>query len=273
VTGSAPGSDAQDPGTGSGHRFGSSEAHDSAGHPWAGRVFQSNPHAADDGRADPVLAAAIAAFQAGRGGAAAVVDAVRGARLLVPLLAEAGTVGRTASGRIVDKSQELSLVTVAGPDGRPALPAFSEVAAMRAWDPAARPVPVEGQRLALAAASEGSPVVLDASTPSEFVLRPPALVAIATERAWAPPHEDPAVQEAFAASFVAEDAVRALELRPGDPSARLAGPELVVVLSLVDGLDHAALDAVIGRLSTAWAATPAIAERVDSLTIRLRSAA
>jgi len=256
-----------------GHRFGASDAHDSAGHPWSGRVFQPNPHAADDGRPDPALAAALTAFGAGSGTAAAVVDAIRTARLLAPLVAEAGTIVRTASGRLVDKSQELSLVTVAGPDGRPVLPAFTDVEAMRAWDPAARPVPVEGQRLALAAASEGSPVVLNAGGTDEFVLRPTALVAVATERAWRPPHEDPAVQQAFAASFAAEDAVRAIELRPGDPEARLAGPELVVVLSLVEGLDRAALDAVIGRLSTAWAASPAIADGVDSLTIRLVSAA
>ncbi len=255
-----------------GHRFGSTDAADSAGQPWAGRSFQPNPNAADDGSADPGLAAALDAFRAGTAGPEAVVDAVRGARLLVPLLAEAGTVGHTASGRLIEKSQELSLVTVAGPDGRPVLPAFTSVAAMQAWDPNARPVPADGQRVALAAASEHSLAVLDPGSGREFAIRAPALVAIAAGLPWLPPHEEPTVQEAFAVSFATEDAVRALELRPGDPRATLAGPELVVVLSLVEGLDRDALDALMARLSAAWAADESIAARVDSLTVRLVSA-
>ncbi len=40
---------------------------DSAGVPWEGRSFESNPHAADDGSADPALLAALLRFRAGRG--------------------------------------------------------------------------------------------------------------------------------------------------------------------------------------------------------------
>ena len=43
------------------------------------------------------------------------------------------------------------------------LPAFTSVDTMRAWDPAARPIPASGERVALAAAGEGTDlVVLDA---------------------------------------------------------------------------------------------------------------
>ncbi len=274
-----------------GHRFGSDGEHDSAGLPWAGRRFESNPHAGDDGSADPALLAALEAFRVGvstarpmgegtvtgnavpaaPGDPVAVVDAVRGARLLVPLLAEAGTVGRTASGRLVEKTQELSLVTVAGPDGIPVLPAFTSVDTMRAWDAAARPVPVEGQRLALAAASESSRVVLDPASPGEFAIRRTALVAIATGAAWLPAHADAEVQRAFAESFVAEPAVHAIDLLPGDPEARLSGPELLVVLALAPGLDRPTLDALLERLSARWSAELAIADRVDSLAVRLRA--
>ena len=43
----------------------SGHAADSAGVPWEGRRFESNPHSADDGSADPALLAALEAFRAG----------------------------------------------------------------------------------------------------------------------------------------------------------------------------------------------------------------
>jgi len=254
------------------HRFGSTDAADSAGVPWAGRSFQPNPAAGDDGRADPGLAAALAAFGAGEAGPEAVVEALRGARLLVPLLAETGDVGLAPDGHRVDKTQELSLVTVAGPDGRPVLPAFTSVDAMRAWHPEARPVPAEASRVALAAGSDGSLVVLDPVSPTEFALRAPALAAIATGEAWLPPWTDPAVVAAFAASVEPEAAVLALDLLPGDPLARLAGPELLVRLGLAPGLDAPALEALLGRVQAAWQASEAIASRVDSLRIAVVAA-
>ena len=116
---------------------------DSAGVPWAGRSFQPNPHAADDGRAPEALAAAVRRFRSGEGGQAEVVAAFGGSRLLIPLLADLGDGGAELGehGLPVDKSQELSIVTVEGPDGRRVLPVFASVEAMSAWNPVARPVP------------------------------------------------------------------------------------------------------------------------------------
>ena len=91
---------------------------DSAGVPWEGRSFEPNPHSGDDGSADTTLLAALEAFHAGTGDAVAIVDAYREARLLIPLVAEAGDVGIAPSGHTVDKTQELSIVTVAAPGGR-----------------------------------------------------------------------------------------------------------------------------------------------------------
>ena len=92
-------------------------AADSAGVPWEGRSFQPNPHSGDDGSADPALLAALTAFHAGEGDAAAVVDAYRTARLLIPLVAEKGEEGVSPTGLTVDKTQELSIVTVAAQAG------------------------------------------------------------------------------------------------------------------------------------------------------------
>jgi len=78
---------------------------DSAGHPWSGRSFEPNPHASDDGSADPELLAALTAFRTGDGDEAAIVDAYRAARLLIPLVAEKGDEGVGVHGLPVDKTQ------------------------------------------------------------------------------------------------------------------------------------------------------------------------
>ncbi len=246
---------------------------DSAGQPWAGRHFEPNPSPDDDGSAPPQLLAAIAGFRNGGAGEAEVVEAFRASRLLIPLLAELGEAGVNAEGRQLDKSQELSIVTVEGPDGRTVLPVFSSVAAMSAWNTKARPVPAVGPRVALAAASEGTDlVVLDPTSPTEFALRRPALWAIAQEREWTPSYLDEDVAAAFATSIADEAAVTALVLTSGDPEARLRGPELRIELSVIAGLDASQLDDVISRLSARWATSELIAERVDSLEIAVKPA-
>lgn len=247
-------------------------AADSAGQPWAGRHFDANAFQSDDGTATPALADALLAFRDGDAGAQAVVDAFRNARLLVPLVAHLGESGVDEHGRLVDKTQELSIVTVAGPDGRNVLPVFSSVTTMGAWNAAARPVPADGARIALAAASEQTElVVLDPASESEFVLRRPALWAIGQGQAWQPSFSDADVRDAFAASITRELAVHDVELRSGDPLSRLTGPELIVRLRLSAGLTQAELDAVLARLATRWAADDVIATRVDSLAVQLAS--
>ena len=250
-------------------------AADSAGHPWAGRTFQHHDtaFAGDDGRADPRLLEALRRFAADEVGEREVVDALRTARLLVPLVAVAGDEGRNDHGVRVDKTQELSIVTVAGPDGREVLPAFTSVAALQAWRPEARPVPVEARRVALAAASEGTElVVLDPASPTEFGLRRPAVWAVAQDLAWLPSHQDEQVLAAFLEAAAGEPAVSGVLLAPGVVGARLDGPELVVQLGVRPGLDRDALTGLLERLRTAWASHPVVTERVDSLAVRVVAA-
>lgn len=247
-----------------------SQQADSAGVPWAGRSFASNPHAGDDGSADAALLHALEDVHAGKGDAVAVVEAYRSARLLIPLVAEAGEVGVAPSGLAVDKTQELSIVTVAAPDGRRVLPVFTSVDAMTRWDAAARPVPADGVRTALSAADDDTDlIVIDPASPTEFVLRRPAVWAIAQGHAWEPSHTSPEVFAGLQESIGGELAVLDLGVAPGDPSGRLRGPELVVVLELMPGLDQAELDAVLQRLARRWASDDRIAVLVDSLTVKL----
>jgi len=220
-----------------------------------------------------LLLAALTGFRAGTASSVEVVDALRDARLLVPLVAHAGDEGVTDAGLRVDKTQELSLVTVEGPDGRTVLPAFTSVEALTAWNPGARPIPVAARRAALAAAAESTElIVLDPGSATEFVLRRPMVWALAQDVAWQPPHENADVLDAFELSIASEPAVAGIRLVAGDPDSRQRGQELLVVLAIVPGLDQAALGALVARLQASWSAHPVITERVDSLGVRLTMA-
>ena len=241
---------------------------DSAGVPWEGRHFEHGSSSDDDGSAPEKLIEAIRRFHANDLGEADVVDALRDSRLLIPLVAVLGADGMNEHGH--DKSQELSIVTVEGPDGRTVLPAFTSVAAMAHWDPKARPVPATAARVALAAASENTDlVVLDATNDTEFVIRRPALWALAQSQPWVPSYADTEVLSAFMDAAEPEPAAVAVQLSPGDPGSRLAGPELIVQLTLAPGLDRPALDAVLARLQERWGSSDVIASRVDSMRVVL----
>ena len=246
---------------------------DSAGQPWEGRQFQHRSASDDDGSVPVALAVAIQQFRAGEIGEAGVIDAIRASRLLIPLVAQLAEAGIGEHGLTADKSAELSIVTVAGPDGRNVMPVFGSVGAMQRWNALARPVPADAVRVALAAASEGTElVVLDPTSSTEFVIRRPALWAIAQSQPWIPSYLDSGIIDEFRASIGDEPAVASVSLEPGDAGARLAGPELVVNLDLTPGLARADLDALLVRLQERWTSSEPIAARVDSLTVRLGEA-
>jgi SseB protein N-terminal domain len=245
-------------------------ARDSAGVPWEGRRFESNRHSDDDGSPDPDLLAALTAFHDGRGDQIAVIEAYRAARLLIPLIAEKGDEGVGIHGLTVDKTQELSIVAVAAPDGRRVLPVFTSVAAMRRWDAAARPVPAGGVRTAVAASADDTDlIVIDPGSETEFVIRRPAVWAIGQGVGWEPSFASPEVFAGLQESVGGELAVIDLGVESGDPTGRLRGPELIVRLELIHGLDQSELDAVLARLARRWAADHRIAVLVDSLTVKL----
>lgn len=74
------------------------------------------------------------------------------------------------------------------------------------------------------------------------------------------------VKEAIADAIPTVGAVRAVDALPG------RGAEVAVVLSLEPGLDRATLDDVVRDVHEALAASSVIAERVDSLELRLATA-
>lgn len=247
-----------------------SPAADSAGQPWEGRHFEPNPSADDDGSAPTAYLAARDAFRRGESGLTDLVDVIRTCRFLIPLVAVAGETALTDAGQLVDKSQELSIITVAGPDGRGILPVFSSVEAMTRWRPDARPVPAQAVRVALAAASEGTDrVVIDArSGGDEVVLPRPAVWAIAKGELWVPAVDDASVLEAIARPAAQHPQIWAVTLIAGDPLARGSAPEVIARVAITPGLDAESLAGIMRSLSEAWAQDATVAERVDSLSVQ-----
>ena len=260
-----------------GHMFGSTDHADSAGQPWEGRQFEANPFADDNGEISEELAAALNTFRSlgvddllRAEALISVIDAIRSTRFLIPLLAEAGEVGVNAAGLVVDKTQELAIVTVEGPQGQRVLPVFTSVAALQRWNPQARPVPVEARRAALAAAADGAQwIVIDPQSPTELILRRPVIAAIAQDLSWQPAHADVEVQQAFNRSLEAQDIVKSITLLAGDPDARGMSEDLIVQIGLPPQMSAEQIQDVVSLLSTRWAQDETIALRVDSMKLQL----
>ncbi|MEY4366747.1 MAG: hypothetical protein RLZ28_162 [Actinomycetota bacterium] len=248
---------------------------DSAGRPWEGRSFEPNPHADDDGSADPVLLKALAEFRSAPEAAdpSAVIAAIRGARLLIPMLASLGETGEGAHGQTVDKSADLAIFTVEGPDSKPAMPAFTSMAAMAAWNPDARPIPIGARKICLAAAAEQTTrVVIDPGSETNFVLRRPLIAAIAQDLDWVSPENDPRIGEIISKSVEGEASVVQVGLAAADPGFVLANDELLVQIVLVPGLEREALQATIQRITDRWEQHDYFVNAVDSIAFQILAA-
>lgn len=269
---------------------GAGGAADSAGRPWAGRSLSGDDARIhnfedDDGAADPGYLAALAALATGDGDEAAVVAALALARVFVPILATLAEEAEGANGLHADKQADMALVTLKAPDGRTAMPVFTSAASLKAWHPEARPVAVYAARAALSAVAEGAELlVLDPGAAVTFVVRRPAVWALAQQRDWTPSYADPELARSLGEAAAGFPAVRRVEIHPGGGVASLAadgtqlpgggsGPELRVVLYLEDGLDAAGVQSLVSGLNGAWARNEVFAERVDSIEVKLQRAA
>ena len=269
---------------------GAGGAADSAGQPWAGRSLSGDSATIhnfedDDGAADAGYLTALAALAAGEGDEAAVVSALATARVFVPILATLAEEGEGAGGLHADKQADMALVTLKAPDGRTAMPVFTSAAALAAWHPEARPVAVYAARAALSAVAEGAELlVLDPGSAVTFVVRRPAVWALAQQRNWTPSYADPVLARSLGEAAAGFPAVRRVEIHPGGGVASRtadgttlpgggSGPELRVLLYLEDGLDAAGVQSIVSGLNKAWARNEVFAERVDSIEVKLQRAA
>lgn len=111
---------------------------------------------ADDGAADPRLAAALA-----RGGLAEVLAALVTARVFLPLAAQAlATEESAVPGLRQESSAEMSLLSLVSSRGQRALPAFLAAQDVPRWRPEARPVPVPGAQACRTVLEDGADALL-----------------------------------------------------------------------------------------------------------------
>jgi hypothetical protein len=221
----------------------------------------------DDGSADARLAQAIIKYSRGKGPLTDVVDALAYARVLIPVFAhgEQRHVGK--HGLEQDSVASTGVVAVQMPDGRAALPAFTDVEAMRLWNPDARPIPAEGPRAALAAVNEEwSAIVLNPGMETVLIPRP-AVWALGRGAHWRPAvvegRVDDEVRSAVEAAVTLDDSLRRVGVAPG------RGAEVAIVLSLVAGLTQPELDIIVSRVQRELAYSDVVAQRLDSLELRL----
>ncbi len=224
----------------------------------------------DDGTADARLAQALIRHTSGRVPLAEVVDALAFARVLVPVLASGDARHVGAHGLEQDAVASTGVVAVRLPDGRAALPVFTDVDAMRDWRPEARPVPAEGPRAALAAVAEQWSALVVNPGMEALVIPRPAMWALAQGEPWRPAVVDGRLaddlrDEIVAAIRVDED-VRGVDARAGRAA------EVAVVLTLAPGLTASDLDAVLARVQEEIARVGALARRVDSLEVTVETA-
>ncbi|GCB50965.1 hypothetical protein SNL152K_8312 [Streptomyces sp. NL15-2K] len=175
----------------------------------------------DDGSADPRLSAALAAWAEDRSAEGPVLEALKGARLLVPVVAVLGEVEEDENGLRREKTSDMAVPTLKA-GSRVALPAFTSTESLARWDPAARPVAVPlHQALQAAAHEKADTIVLDMAGPVPYELTGPALLALAEGRTTADPLADPAVVEAVRGAVAAEPAVLRAHLGPGQADGTL----------------------------------------------------
>ena len=151
----------------------------------------------DDGGVDPVVAAALAAYdRAGEADEPAAhleaLAVLQDARVLVPVVAildeledEVPPGGGAGSGLPREKSSDMAAVLMTGRDGRTALLAFTGTASLDRWAQSyaggeARPVPVPARQAASAALQDKAAALLvDVAGPVLFVVEGEDLQSLA----------------------------------------------------------------------------------------------
>ncbi|NCD18891.1 MAG: SseB family protein [Actinobacteria bacterium] len=234
------------------------------------RSLPVSPFAGDDGARPAAFVAAKAVEPPER--TPAVVRVMHGGRLLVPVLAHAHP-GRTRAGAVVDHvkaagldpqqeaCEQAATVTVDVADGRSAMPVFSSLAALMAWNPEARPVPVFGEQAARAAVTVSDGLMLLDPGDEPVLIPRPAVRALAMGEDWVPAWADEHLGSVAAAALGGIGELVGVRLEPGRTT------EIRVVVAVRAGLDAPALRAALSRAADALSNDPVLRERVDSMEL------
>ena len=214
----------------------------------------------NDGAADPRLAEALArhAEQPSPAAEQELLEALVGARLMVPIVAILGEAETGADGLRHEKSSDMAVPTVQTPDGRKGLPAFTSLDALARWRADARPAPVPAAQAVRAAWSEQADALLvDLAGPAFYELSGAAMRAVAEGRARIDPLRDPEVAEAVRGVLTEHPAVLRAHLLPSKETDAL----LAVIPD--PAADPAALGPSVQRLAAALAGHELLRIRLD----------
>ncbi|HWG94073.1 MAG TPA: SseB family protein [Mycobacteriales bacterium] len=138
----------------------------------------------DDGRPDPRLVAALAAWRAAPSPAARaeVLAALVDARVFLALAARAGETEVGEHGLLQERSAEMALLSVVGTAGARALPAFPDGTDVPRWREEARPVPVRGPLACATALDDGADALLLDPGGADLVVGADELASLADGR-------------------------------------------------------------------------------------------
>ena len=238
------------------------EQFDSAGQTWRGRQVTDTGFGHDDGSASPAVLQALSA----PGDEVSLMATLADARFLVPIVADATEVVQ-GGGLHADKAADMAVAVLVGQDGTRALPVFTSLDSLHAWDPAARPSPVAADKAAQAAVSERADVmVVDLAGPHQAVLRPSMVWALAMGRPWRPAHEDEHVIAAVDSAVALDQAAAGASCEAGESGA------LRIVLHLRPGLDASEVSALAQRVGERLATDGEVRARIDAVSFAVRPA-
>lgn len=195
----------------------------------------------DDGRADPRLAAALAAWDGSPQRRAELLAALAGARVFAAVRATSTSERVTDAGLRADSTADMALLSLAAPDGRRALPLFADGRDVPPWHSGARPVAVPAPEACAAAVERGDDAVV--LLPQGVTLDAGEVAALG--RGWVP------VPGSALSARTTADALRAPAARPAPAlvsalAAALEGEPLRAA-RLLDGPDGPVLGVVPAR--------------------------
>lgn len=250
---------------------------DSGGIPFTGRELRDSGFAGDRGDSDPRVLAALHRLgqEPGPASEAELIDVLLGARVIVPVVAApAGAAvhhhgDHDDSPRHADEvssGSEMATVVLTAPDGRRALPVFSGVQTLAAWDASARPVPVTTPEVARSTIEDGCETLLvDLDSPHAAALRLSHVWALAQARAWQPGHTDPVVRLAVAEAAQGLDGLVRATIEDGSV---LHGPGVLrLVLVLCPGLTPEVVERIVQSVGERLAVDPEVRIRIDDLAV------
>ncbi|MCO6005814.1 SseB family protein [Actinoallomurus purpureus] len=197
----------------------------------------------DDGGAPAEVERVLSDYAGGRADERAVLAALAGARLLVPVVAVL-TEDETVDGLRREKESEMALPTLVGDDGRRAVLAFTSTDSLARWRPDARPVAVHAREACRAAVDESADaVVVDVAGPVPYAIEGARLRVLASGGAITAPHEDPDVLMAVHAAVDGLPGITGVRVEPGERA------ELAVRLRLAESAGGPEVRAAADRLA------------------------